>query len=212
MVTAGGQPPSVVPGLRNWPPTRFAVWRVRSRFCKVLDVITAFAGLVLTVLAAADSIASWHSDYVLVPASTLEHVAGAILLPTWPWMLVSAGMVMGVRRDRLLDLPGWSAMRHRAILVFGVAVAVVLAIVVTGFVIGADKGSLRALPGGIHQVSTLGLNHAAWTDVSAAQFRLWQARFIREDALFSLFGVWMIGFERLMRRIRILTGNDTGRR
>jgi hypothetical protein len=89
VVTADSQPP-VVLGLVNWPPTRFAAWRVRSRICNVLDVLTAFAGLVLTVLSAADSIASWHSDYVLVPPSTLEHVAGAILLPTWPWMIVSA--------------------------------------------------------------------------------------------------------------------------
>ena len=210
MVTADSQPP-VVLGLVNWPPTRFAAWRVRSRFCKVLDVLTAFAGLVLTVLAAADGIASWRSDYVLVPPSTLEHVAGAILLPTWPWMLVSAWMVIGVRRGRLLDLPAWLGMRRRGILVFGVAVALVLAIVVTCFVIGAAKGSLRVLPDGIHQVSTPGLNHADWTDVSAAQFRMWQARLIREDAIFGLFGVWMIGFERLMRRIRILTGTKVGR-
>lgn len=211
-MTADEQPLPVVPGLANWPPTRFAAWRVRSPFCEVLDALTAFAGLVLTVLSAADSIASWHSDYVLVTPSTLEHVAGAILLPTWPWMIVSAWMVIGVRSGRLLDLPRWLGMRRRGIVVFSVAVALVLAIVVTCFVLGAAKGSLRVLPDGIHQVSTPGLNHGDWTNVSAAQLRVWQARFVREDAIFGLFGVWMIGFDRFMRRIRILTGTKVGRK
>jgi hypothetical protein len=79
---------------------------------------------------------------------------------------------------------------------------VVLVIVVVGFVIGAAKGSLRVLPNGAHQVSTLDLNSATWTTVTAASYNRWAARFIREDALFGFFGLVTVGFSLLVHNLR----------
>ena len=81
-----------------------------------------------------------------------------------------------------------------------VGVVIVLVDVVVGFAIGAAKGSLRVLPDGAHQVSTLGLNSAKWTTVTPAVYNGWAARFIREDAWFGFFGVVMVGFSVLMHK------------
>jgi hypothetical protein len=69
------------------------------------------------------------------------------------------------------------------------AVLVSLAVIVVSFAIGVAKGSVQVLPGPVYLVSTLDLNSATPTRVSAAQFGLWQARFVREDSLFTLFGL-----------------------
>jgi len=69
------------------------------------------------------------------------------------------------------------------------AVLVSLALIVVSFAIGVAKGSVQVLPGPVYLVSTLDLNSATPTRVSAAQFGLWQARFVREDSLFTLFGL-----------------------
>jgi hypothetical protein len=207
LARTGGPPPSsIAPEPFAWPPTRFAEWRVRSRLCLGLDVLTASARLVLVVVSTADSIASWRSNYVFLPPTALEHLAGWILLPSWPWMIISAVMVYGLRRERWRDSRRWG-IRRRTLVVFYVCLATLVLIEVLGFVIGADKGSLRTLPNGIHQVSTLSLNHAEWTDISTAQFHLWQARFVREDAAFGFFGLFLIGFSLLIRQIRKVTGS-----
>jgi hypothetical protein len=78
---------------------------------------------------------------------------------------------------------------------------VLLVVIVMGFVIGADKGSLRIVADGVHQVSTLSVNNANWTAVSPEQYQAWDARFIREDAFFGFFGLAMIGFSLLMLRL-----------
>jgi len=70
-------------------------------------------------------------------------------------------------------------------------------VIVVGFVIGADKGSLRVLPGGVHQVST-SLNNGNWTTVSPQQYEIWDARFVREDAFFGIFALALIGSSLLM--------------
>jgi hypothetical protein len=197
------------------PPTtrlsRVAAWRSRSRLCAALDWLVGAAGLALTVVASADSVVSWPSNSVLVYPSALERLAGALLLPSWAWVLVSSWLLAGfVGRRRLrAGTPALQYGERRGqtwtptIRALVVAVLVVLAIVVIGFVIGAAKGSLRILPNGAHQVSADGLNSANWTTVTPAAFNRWAARFVREDAAFGFFGVIMVGFSLLVHKLRI---------
>jgi hypothetical protein len=70
-----------------------------------------------------------------------------------------------------------------------VAAAFCIVVIVGGFAFGAAKGDARLLPGPRYEVSTLDLNQANWTRVSKRQYDLWQARFVREDGLFTLFGL-----------------------
>ncbi len=58
---------------------------------------------------------------------------------------------------------------------------------------GAAKGDARVLPGPRYEISTINLNDGNWTPVSAGQYALWQARFVREDGFFTLFGFALIG-------------------
>ena len=82
------------------------------------------------------------------------------------------------------------------------AVLVSLAAIVVSFAIGAAKGSAQVLPGPVYLVSTLDLNSATPTRVSAAQFGLWQARFVREDSLFALFGLLIVSAAVGMLKLR----------
>lgn len=75
----------------------------------------------------------------------------------------------------------------------GLAALVCVVVVVGGMVMGAAKGDARVLPGPRYEISTIDLNHGNWTPVSAGQYALWQARFVREDGLFTLFGFALIG-------------------
>jgi hypothetical protein len=77
------------------------------------------------------------------------------------------------------------------------------AVIAGGFALGAAKGAVRVLPGPRHQVSTLGINQAAWTTVPLSQFYLWQARFVREDGLIMFFGlIAATGFISLLQATR----------
>jgi len=139
---------------------------------------------------------------VLIGPSNLEHFAAFLLFPAWIWMLASGAMLMGVRRREMPRFPRrWILQGRWAVVLLSVAL-IVLVVIVVGFVIGGAKGSFRVLPGSIHQVSTLDLNNAAWTTVSSHQFQLWEARFIREDAFFGFFGLFMVGFGFLIRGLR----------
>ena len=65
-------------------------------------------------------------------------------------------------------------------------------VIVAGFALGAAKGSGHVLPGPRYEISTSGLNEGAQTTVSAGRYAYWEARFVRLDALFTLFGFFMI--------------------
>ena len=191
----------------TWPTTRFTRWRLRSTLCATADVMAALAGAGLFVLAAVDSVASWPSDRVLLTDPELARVAGIVLLPGWPWMMASFLMVFGVPRRRprtrrrnspwrRLPLPGRIAIW---------AVAAACAAVVAGsYAVGAAKGSARVLPGPRYEVSVIYLNNLQWTQVTHAQYQMWQAQFVREDSFFTTFGLFLaaasIGFLRLRRR------------
>ena len=70
--------------------------------------------------------------------------------------------------------------------------ALTVAVVIGGFVVGADKGSLRIVAS-VGQVSTPGLNSGIWTAVTPHQYQVWDAGFIREEAALSIFALIMIG-------------------
>jgi len=199
-----------VPGAPRQPPTRFAMWRLRSRWCMPLDWLVGIAGLTLTLLSCTDSVVSWWGYTVLVYPATLEHVAAVLLLPSWAWVLVSSVMLGGLPRRRKRPtrsalMQAWRPLKgswKRILRLLAGIGLVVVAVVVTGFAVGAAKGSLRVLPGGVHQVSTLDLNSANWTTVSRAEYGRWAARFVREDAAFGFFGVVMVGFSLLVHNLR----------
>jgi hypothetical protein len=172
------------------PPTRFARWRLRSRACAVVDTIAAAAGVGLYALAAIDSLASWPSNRVLVSDPELSHVAEILLLPFWLWLLGSMFVLNGAdpRRAKLRPVQRVpSGLRAT----FAVAAVLGVTVIAGGFAVGAAKGAVRILPGPRYQVSTPDVNQSAWTAISVAQFHLWQARFVREDAILMLFGLFL---------------------
>jgi hypothetical protein len=159
-------------------------WRLRSRWCAAADMIGVAAGISLYAVAGIDSVVSWPSNQVLLSEPDLSSIAAVLLVPTWLWVILSAGMVSGRTQSW-----GLSQMPVRPRTCFVAAAVVAVAVVGGGFVIGAAKGSVRILPGPRYQVSTLDLNQSAWTTVPLGQFRYWQACFVREDGPFMFFGL-----------------------
>jgi hypothetical protein len=159
-------------------------WRLRSRSCAVADMMGAAAGISLYAVAGIDSVVSWPSNQVLLSDPDLSPLAGVLLMPTWVWLLISLGLVSPHTQSWSLSrMPA----RPRTCLV--AAAVVCVAVVVGGFVLGAAKGAVRILPGPRYQVSTLDINHSAWTTVSLSQFHLWQASFVREDGFLMVFAL-----------------------
>jgi hypothetical protein len=177
--------------------------RIRSRVCAAVDIVAVTAGVLFLILAAADSLASWPADHVLMNHAELSHVAAAILIPGWIWLLVSLPIAIGLPKsrekqgpaeraqDRLIRRAMYPKPQHR--LGIGLVGILCVGVIVGGFVVGAAKGNARVLPGPRYEVSTLNLNGAEWTPVSAGQYTVWQARYIREDGFFTLFGLFMAG-------------------
>ncbi|MEZ0096072.1 hypothetical protein [Streptacidiphilus sp. EB129] len=176
-------------------------WRIRSRACAVGDAVVATAGAALLALAAVDSLASWFSDRVLLDHNDLSHVAGAVLVPGWSWLIVSLLLTMPRRpprpdmaqkaayraAQRTLRRAMFPSLRMRVGL--GCIGILCAGVVIGGFALGAGKGNTRVQPGPRYEVSTVTLNQNAWTPVSPGQYALWQARFVREDGFFTLFGL-----------------------
>src|SRR3954470_15417569 len=163
-------------------------WRLRSRAAGVLDLIMAMAGVGIITVAAIDSLVTWPSDTIWISPMSLEHAMAFLVIPGWSWLLFGCAI-----------LPSWDSQRfdlrrigRRRATGLVMTATVCLAVVVGGFLIGGAKGHVRVLPGPRYQVATPGLNDADWTTVSASQYRVWEARFLREDGLFTLFGLFMI--------------------
>jgi hypothetical protein len=188
--------------LDNWPPTRLAARRLRSRACSVIDHLVLVVGGLVVVVPLGDSIATWHHDAVWIPPQQLVPAAGILLLLSWPWMLGSVAIVYGLRRGHQLRLGPWVRERPAALVLLAALVTLVLVVLIVGFVLGAAKGSLRILPTGGYQVSTVDLNHAEWTTVSRHTYQLWQARFLREDTILALFGAFLVAFGLATRSLR----------
>ena len=159
-------------------------WRLRSRWCAVADVIGVAVGVGVYAVAGIDSVVSWPSNRVLLSDPVLSSIALVLFVPTWLWLIMSAGMIS----DRAQfwtpwQLPIWPRICFAAA---GVVCAVVIC---GGYVVGAAKGAVRILPGPRYQVSTMEVNQSAWTTVPLSQFHLWQACFVRDDGPFTFFGL-----------------------
>ena len=177
--------------------------RIRSRVCALGDIVAATAGLLLLVLVATDSLVSWPAGQVLMNHSELAHVAAAIIIPCWTWFLVSIPIAIGLPKSgekqgageraqrRLIRRAMYPRRQHR--LGIGLVGILCVGVIVGGFVVGAAKGNARVLPGSRYEVSTLNLNNAKWTPVSASQYAVWQARYVREDGFLTLFGLVLAG-------------------
>jgi hypothetical protein len=163
-------------------PEREAMpWRLRSWWCAIADVIGAAVGIGLYAVTGIDSVVSWPSNQVLLSDPDLSNIAMVLLVPTWLWLLMSAGMLP----ERVRYWSPWK-MPVRPRICFGAAAVVCAAVIFVGFAVGAAKGAVRILPGPRYQVS---INQAAWTTVPLNQFHYWQACFVREDGPFMLFGL-----------------------
>jgi hypothetical protein len=173
------------------PATRLGAWLLRSRIGAAVNVLIIVAGIVLLAIAALDSVVSWPADRVLITPAGLVAFAGFVIIPGWLWMGGSYTAIVGLNRRRMRPIP-LGCWRGRTLVVLAATAVLALAVVIVGFVIGGAKGSLRVLPGPVYQVSTLNLNDADWTTVSSAQYQVWQARFVREDAILATFAVVLI--------------------
>jgi hypothetical protein len=188
------------------PVSGFVVWRLTSAFARVVDEVVAAAGLILVCLTLGDAVASFWSDTILIYPAVLERICGVVLLPTWIWLLVTVFFVLGSNRDRFRASPQELFGGRRGWLGYAggfVAIAIVLMV---GFALGADKGSLRTLPSGLHQVSTFRLNNGAWTTVTTSDYHLWAARFIREEAALAFFGLFLVGIRPVVQYMRRVLG------
>lgn len=175
-----------------------AEWRLRSRLCAAVDatIATVTAGLIATVTV--DNVASWPSNQVLLSHQELSDSIGVLLAPCWAWLILSGCLAANARDhgfqrsgDRNLlvapeapsEFPPWSP---RARLAAIVAAVLCFAVNTIGTGFGVGKGEARILPGPRYEISTLSVNEAQWTPISAAQYQAWQASFIREDAFSSM--------------------------
>jgi hypothetical protein len=182
----------------------------------VADTIVVAAGAGFWATAVLDCVVTWPANRVLLSDHDVSRLAGAVVPACWLWFLmplVFVGLDRTSRssqrrlafpvawRRRPWPLPApWAPSQATAKPLFpplvkaclAAAVLVSLTVIVVSFAIGVAKGSAQVLPGPVYVVSTLDLNGATPTRVSAAQFGLWQARFVREDSLFTLFGLVMM--------------------
>ncbi len=163
-------------------------WRLRSRVAASLDLIVAVAGFGMITVAAIDSLITWPSNTIWIRPAVLQHAMAFVLIPGWIWFLLGSAILYGRGRNRR-ELRRLGRRRIAGLVALA---AFCLAVIIGGFVIGGDKGSLRVLPGPRYEVSTAGLDDAQWTTVTFSQYRSWEARFLREDALFTLFGLFML--------------------
>lgn len=199
------------------------------------------AGVVLLCVAAAffitmaaDDVISWPANHILFnfPGGVLffclwlligYSVLSSVTLYGWPgWRNRSAGTwraIYWAARER----PSWAklppAMRRPPLwmwLLTGVTAAALIALVVGSLQAGMGKGGLRVLPGPRYQVSTLDLNHAAWTQVSHAQYQAYAADFMRESAVFVAVAAFLLivnaSYTLSLRRelVRMTTHQDGG--
>lgn len=169
------------------------------------------AGAVVCALTAVDVASTWLTSRAWLDHQHLSVIFGAIMIPTWAWLLASLFLMSPVPKSRLAWWQ-WREPDHianarraeakmlvrnmypsRRVWLVPLVVGVLCAgLIVAGFASGAAKGSGYVLPGPHYQIQTSGLNYGALTDVTAAQYAEWQARFVRLDALFTLFGAAMI--------------------
>lgn len=137
-----------------------------------------------------DGVVSWAGNRVLISAATLEPIVAFLLIPAFLWVFGSIYFVRGgtpMRDNSYRTIPKSPIVRAIA-----ATFLVFLIIALVSHAIGWATGSLRILSDGMHQVSTSALNHSTWTDVSAHQYQVWGARFVREDVMIGLLALAMV--------------------
>lgn len=203
--------------------SRVRQWRIRSRTCAAVDMAVLAAGAAACTLTAADVLSTWHTSHALIDHQHLTLIMGVILAPCWIWLLGSIFLMgpskrLNSGRSRKLDL--WRSTAdalyrtqvkvvrrnmypgRRSVLVLLAVGVLCISIIVIGFALGAAKGSgYVILPGPRYEISTMRLNSGTLTTVSASQYAYWEARFVRLDALFSLFGLFMIGYSLALHQL-----------
>lgn len=170
----------------------------------------------MCALTAVDVLSTWHSPRALVDHQHLSVIMGAILIPSWIWLMISMFVTFPMRRSggtrwpRTRDpfaIAEAESRRAQAKMVTRnmytarsvpwVLLAVLVlcvCVIVTGTVLGSSKGSGYILPGPRYEITSFDLNGGTVTTVSAEQYAYWQARFVRLDAFFTVFGLLMITF------------------
>lgn len=173
-----------------------------------MDILAVAVGGASIALTAADVLSTWHTSRALVDHQHLSVIMSATVGPCWIWLFVSMLMANPVQSPGRpwYRWPSRSAedRRHRAeakmvmhnmypgrrVLWILLAVGVLcICLIAAGFATGGAKGSGYVLPGPRYEITTMGLNDDALTSVSADQYAYWQARFVRLDSIFTLFGL-----------------------
>lgn len=170
----------------------------------MLDLATAAAGVALIVVEATDSLITWPSDRIWISPSTLEHASAFLLVP-WVWLVLGSAIAYGGRHAPLGPPVG-----RRRTAVLAALAAFCLTVIIGGLITGWAKGSVRVLPGPNYQVSTPSVKDSEWTTVTAAQYRMWEARILRQDSMVALFGLFMVAGSVIVARTRSQSADVTG--
>lgn len=180
---------------------------MRSRVCAVVDVIAVTAGVAEIMIVAVDNVVTWPANRVLIAPDLQAGVALAIVVPFGLWIFVALVQVFNMKNGGRTDRRAHAAARRahsrtiRRVVPYprwarpGLALAGIICLVAIfgGIAVGAAKGTARVMPGPRYEVSTIELNNSEWTPVTADQYALWQARFVRADGLLTLFGLFLVG-------------------
>jgi hypothetical protein len=169
--------------LPGYPWTRFTERRLRSRACAAGDLVVAAVAAAMWIVLAVDDVASWPADRVLVTQHRLTRPFDlAIMMGCGVWLIGSQWMIFGAP-VRGASGPWLSLWRGRTIrIATGVVALATVVVVAGGFAAGAASGTARVEPGSGHEVAARGYHDGAWTPVSAGEYRVWQARFVRMSA------------------------------
>lgn len=184
---------------RRWlPRSSFGRWWLRYRLFDAVYVAMAVCGVLLFGVTAVDSAVSWSSDRVLIAPATLDNLGLLLLVPGWIVLMLTGGVLgWACRTNRRPPVWSWNLRRRAIAVALG---AGLLAFIIGGFIVGADKGSVRVLSGPRYQVSVVSLNEGQWTTVSAGEYRRWQARLVRGGAVLTAFGmVEFVGAVTILR-------------
>ncbi|GAA1956293.1 hypothetical protein [Kitasatospora viridis] len=189
---------------------RLRDWRMRSPVAEVLDTVVLCAAAVVIAVVVVDDVVSWPTDRVLLAHDRLSVLAGWLLFPSMLWLMPSMMVTFPVRRHEGREVRVAARARLRRLylptrrhaLAQGALLLLCVGVMVGGFAFGFAKGGAQELPGPRYQVSTEDVQHYAWTDVTPREYDRWQARYVREDGVLLLFGLFMVAGGTVLRRSR----------
>lgn len=210
----GRVPPPMAVRIPHTAPTRLMWWRLCSRVCAAVDITVVAVMVVLCVVSMVGSAVSWPTDVVLIKPEpiTIGSPSAVIVLIAVLWLCVSVGMLVSWRGGRWVGIDmrrsgiDVQPLSRRGRFAFGLVNVLVLAVMAGNFFAGVAEGEARVLPGSGYEVRTAELNGGAWTTVSAGDYQVWQARFLREEGLGflvagSVLSLIELGILRMHRRV-----------